>query len=80
MAVLTPDLWQNVFWNVDNSDPHRALSFDRLHSNNSGLFGHHLWEVFKAIVRGCGCASMAQVDSQYVAFLSRRDVHTVYVV
>ncbi|KAH9953929.1 hypothetical protein BC827DRAFT_1280060 [Russula dissimulans] len=28
----------NVFWQLRHSDPHRALSFDRLHSNNSGLF------------------------------------------
>jgi hypothetical protein len=70
MAVLTPNLRQNVFWNVENTDPHRALSFDRLHSNNSGLFGHHLWEFFKDIVKDCGRASTAQVDSQYVTFLS----------
>ncbi|KAI9428665.1 hypothetical protein BJY52DRAFT_1232715, partial [Lactarius psammicola] len=40
----------NVFWLVNNSDPHRALSFDRLHSNNAGLFGHHLWQRFKDLV------------------------------
>ncbi|KAI9455219.1 hypothetical protein BJY52DRAFT_1122078, partial [Lactarius psammicola] len=34
----------NVFWLVNNSDPHHVLSFDRLHSNNTGLFGHHLWQ------------------------------------
>ncbi|KAH9993319.1 hypothetical protein BJV74DRAFT_771077, partial [Russula compacta] len=33
----------NVFWNLSYSDLHHALSFDWLHSNNSGLFGHHLW-------------------------------------
>ncbi|KAH9013071.1 hypothetical protein EDB85DRAFT_2158478 [Lactarius pseudohatsudake] len=41
----------NVFWLVKNSDPYRALSFDRLHSNNSGLFGYHLWGEFKALAQ-----------------------------
>ncbi|KAH9024194.1 hypothetical protein EDB85DRAFT_2075196 [Lactarius pseudohatsudake] len=40
----------NVFWEVCNSDPHRALSFDRLHSNNSGLFGDHLLSRLKELV------------------------------
>ncbi|KAI9445742.1 hypothetical protein BJY52DRAFT_1194069 [Lactarius psammicola] len=40
----------NVFWLVNNSDPHHALFFDRLHSNNAGLFGHHLWQRFKDLV------------------------------
>jgi len=70
MAVLTPELWQNVFWHIANTDPHRVLSFDQLHLNNSGLFGHHLWEVFKTIIKDCGHALMSQVDGQWVAFLS----------
>src|SRR6266850_150180 len=74
MAVLTPELWQNVFWHIANTDLHYVLSFDQLHSNNSGLFGHHLWEVFKTIIKDCDCASMSQVDGQWVAFLSGRDV------
>jgi hypothetical protein len=45
-------------------DVHRALSFDRLHSNNSGLFGHHLWEAFKALIEGYGRKEASQVDDQ----------------
>ncbi|KAH9017269.1 hypothetical protein EDB85DRAFT_2203032 [Lactarius pseudohatsudake] len=45
---------QNVFWQLQHTDPHRALSFDRLHSNNTGVFGYHLWEVFKEHVEGYG--------------------------
>ncbi|KAH9007701.1 hypothetical protein EDB83DRAFT_2236259, partial [Lactarius deliciosus] len=41
----------NVFWEVYNSDPHRVLSFDRLHSNNSGLFGDHLLSRLKELVK-----------------------------
>ncbi|KAH9021110.1 hypothetical protein EDB83DRAFT_2508328 [Lactarius deliciosus] len=44
----------NVFWEVYNSDPHRALSFDRLHSNNSGLFGDHLLSRFDLAPRWRG--------------------------
>ncbi|KAH9961701.1 hypothetical protein BGW80DRAFT_1181151, partial [Lactifluus volemus] len=57
----------NVFWSLQNSDPHRALSFDRLHSNNSGLFGHHLWEQFKALISGYGRREAAQIDAQFCA-------------
>ncbi|KAH9029824.1 hypothetical protein EDB85DRAFT_1866968, partial [Lactarius pseudohatsudake] len=39
----------NVFWRVDNSNPYRTLSFDRLHSNNNGVFEHHLWKRFKGL-------------------------------
>ncbi|KAH9017439.1 hypothetical protein EDB84DRAFT_1628850 [Lactarius hengduanensis] len=54
----------NVFWLVKNSDPYRALSFDRLHSNNSGLFGYHLWGEFKALAQTWrGAAS--KVDRQF---------------
>jgi hypothetical protein len=55
---------QNVFWDLRNSDPHRALSFDRLHSNNSGLFGHHLWVQFKVLTTRFGRTQTAQLDAQ----------------
>ncbi|KAI9428775.1 hypothetical protein H4582DRAFT_2091022 [Lactarius indigo] len=54
----------NVFWLVNNSDPYRALSFDRLHSNNTGLFGHHLWREFKALAQTWGGAA-SKVDQQF---------------
>ncbi|KAJ7471600.1 hypothetical protein B0H11DRAFT_2158977 [Mycena galericulata] len=38
---------ENVFWNVAHSDPHRAISFDRLHSHHSGLWGDHLFAQLK---------------------------------
>jgi hypothetical protein len=63
ILVITP-LCQNVFWNLSYSDLHRALSFDRLHSNNSGLFGHHLWEQFKNLITGYGRSQEEQVDKQ----------------
>ena len=56
---------QNVFWLLKNLDPHHALSFDRLHSNHSGLFGYHLWDLFKAVVNQIGCDVATKVDLQY---------------
>ncbi|KAF8257057.1 hypothetical protein EI94DRAFT_1842699 [Lactarius quietus] len=55
----------NVFWLVANSDPHHALSFDRLHLNNSGLFGYHLWNKFKLLINQIGRDAAAQVDKQF---------------
>ncbi|KAH9170356.1 hypothetical protein EDB89DRAFT_1853558, partial [Lactarius sanguifluus] len=52
----------NVFWEVCNSDPHRALSFDRLHSNNSRLFGDHLLSRLKELVKR---DNAAKIDQQF---------------
>jgi hypothetical protein len=63
-----PHGFQNVFWNIANSDPYRALSFDRLHAHAGGLWGDHLFSEIKAhanqIVRGG-----AKIDQQYVMSL-----------
>ncbi|KAI0033052.1 hypothetical protein K488DRAFT_48524 [Vararia minispora EC-137] len=47
-------LRDNVFWRIANTDPHKALSFDRLHFNNSGLGGHHLWSELKKVIKLLG--------------------------
>ncbi|KAH9029162.1 hypothetical protein EDB85DRAFT_2147471 [Lactarius pseudohatsudake] len=54
----------NVFWTLSHTDPHRALSFDRLHSNNSGIFGYHLWGAFKALIARYSREEEAKVDAQ----------------
>ncbi len=58
---------QNAFLELDNSDPYKALSFDRLHAFHSGLFGHHLWTVFKELVSKISNNAIAAVDSKYGA-------------
>ncbi|KAN0128079.1 hypothetical protein V8E53_014116, partial [Lactarius tabidus] len=55
----------NMFWLVNNLDLHHALSFDRLHSNNSSLFGYHLWDLFKAVVSQIEHSTWGKVDQQY---------------
>ncbi|KAH9161604.1 hypothetical protein EDB89DRAFT_2080510 [Lactarius sanguifluus] len=54
----------NVFWNLSHTDPYRALSFDRLHSNNGGVFGRHLWETFKDLIGRYSRREEAMVDAQ----------------
>jgi len=57
---------QSVFWSLGNSDPYKALSFDRLHTNNLGMFGDHLWKVMKQIVKAMGRLALGIVEDQYV--------------
>lgn len=60
--------WQNVFAKIDNSDPHAALSFDRLHTFCGGLFRQHLWaKRVKQYLAGDRVAS-ADVEAMYVPF------------
>ena len=59
---------QNVFWGFPRCDPYHALSFDRLHVDHDGLFGHHiLGELIKRI-RKLPSAVEQQADEQYVAY------------
>ena len=56
---------QSVFWNLGNSDPYRALSFDRLHTNNLGMFGDHLWKTIKQIVKVEGRLALGILEDMY---------------
>lgn len=51
-------------------DLHEALSFDRLHSNNSGLWGAHLWGAFKEYVSRVGKKRAEGLANQQCVFLS----------
>ncbi|KAI9442404.1 hypothetical protein H4582DRAFT_2202107, partial [Lactarius indigo] len=57
----------NVFWHVNNSDPYRVLSFDRLHANNNGIFGNHLWKRFKGLFKDTliGHAAATKLEQQF---------------
>ncbi|EKM49412.1 uncharacterized protein PHACADRAFT_33470 [Phanerochaete carnosa HHB-10118-sp] len=56
---------QNAFWLVANSDPHEALSVDRLHANAGGLSSNHLWPTFQDCVeKALGRSAMGQIDQQ----------------
>lgn len=45
---------QNVFWKIGHSDPHAALSFDRLHTFPGGIFHHHLWPRLQSYIESLG--------------------------
>jgi hypothetical protein len=55
---------KNVFYKVAYSDPHQALSFDRLHFNHGGLFSDHIWAQMKRHIESLGRHSVKQVDDQ----------------
>ena len=42
MHLLTVK-FQNAFWELHNSDPYKASSYDSLHSADAGKWGKHLW-------------------------------------
>ncbi|KAH9921770.1 uncharacterized protein B0H18DRAFT_1086042 [Fomitopsis serialis] len=54
----------NVFWKIGYSDPHKALSFDKLHAYAIGLFGDHLWPEIIKLVKLLGRLAMGMVDKQ----------------
>ena len=58
--------FQNVFWQINNSDPHRALSWDRLHAFQGGLFGHHIWKEVKEEAGAIGREAVAKINTQCV--------------
>lgn len=55
---------QNIFWKLAHCDPHKALSFDRLHAYHLGLFGKHLWLEFKLVVDGLERKYAVIIDDQ----------------
>ncbi|KAJ3536941.1 hypothetical protein NM688_g6767 [Phlebia brevispora] len=56
---------KNAFWSLPNFNLHEALSFDRLHSYHSGLFGKHLFVEFKYILEGMGPQAQSQIDASF---------------
>ncbi|KAJ7241195.1 hypothetical protein B0H12DRAFT_1250508 [Mycena haematopus] len=58
-------LRNNVFWKIAHSDPYHAISFDRLHSHHSGLWGDHLFSVIKLHVEKLGGRHLAKLDQQF---------------
>jgi len=63
-------LFQNAFWSVANSDPHAALSWDRMHAYHSGLFRKHIWPVLQTAITNLGCEEIRVTDYQYVLIRS----------
>ncbi|KAA1476942.1 hypothetical protein DENSPDRAFT_758082, partial [Dentipellis sp. KUC8613] len=74
-------LRNNVFWNVAYTDVHKALTFDRLHSYHSGLFGKHLWVAFVShIDKQYGRPGLVQIDKQVDKMPTWRDLNHFHAV
>ncbi|KAL4062639.1 hypothetical protein V8B97DRAFT_2026722 [Scleroderma yunnanense] len=58
----------NVFWLIRYSDPYLALSFDFLHSLHLGLWGKHLFEDLKIILRYLRCGAEGTVEGLVKGF------------
>ena len=56
---------------MGNTCIYKAMSFDRLHAYHLGIFGGHLWPMFKTIVNHKGFARelRGQIDEAYVAYI-----------
>ncbi|KAK7677045.1 hypothetical protein QCA50_020010 [Cerrena zonata] len=57
----------NGFWSLNHSDPHAALSFDRLHAHESGLFKDHILIEVKICLDEIGNRTIAKVNNQLKA-------------
>ena len=59
---------KNAFHQMAYTDPHQALSFDRLHLSHTGLFGDHLLLQIKQHIESLGHHAIKSVDDQLVIF------------
>lgn len=45
--------------------PYEAASFDKMHSNDHGMFGEHLWKEFKEVIKSGTRSCRADIDDAY---------------
>ncbi|KAG1765483.1 hypothetical protein EV702DRAFT_981531 [Suillus placidus] len=65
----------NVLWIVEHSDPHDAMSVDRLHTVHSGMGGYHVFGELKAILEDVGREAQAAVEKSVEEFPRWRDLN-----
>jgi hypothetical protein len=56
--------FQNAFWDIKNSDPFKALSWDHMHNYAHGLGGKHLWPLVEKYLQDLGRTNAHTVDKQ----------------
>ncbi|KAK0219165.1 hypothetical protein IW262DRAFT_1462797 [Armillaria fumosa] len=66
---------KNAFWNVEDCDPFRALSFDSLHAHDNGLFGDHLRSEVVSRIEALGSKSVGWADDQIKCFPCWRNLY-----
>ncbi|OJA20946.1 hypothetical protein AZE42_03510 [Rhizopogon vesiculosus] len=65
---------ENCFWKVSHCDVHQALSFDRLHTNNTGMWGDHLWSELQFWLKELGREAVVKIDANFDALPRWRDL------
>ncbi|KAJ7587834.1 hypothetical protein C8J56DRAFT_786443 [Mycena floridula] len=66
---------QNAFARVANTDPHAASSFDELHTDDSGLWGKHLFSQFKLHIDALGQSAATEIDNRVNSFPRWRNLN-----
>ncbi|KAG1745376.1 uncharacterized protein EDB91DRAFT_1080305 [Suillus paluster] len=56
-------------WLITRNNVHRALSYDKLHFRDGGLFDDHLWVKFQKFLNGLGRDTVSQIDKRFKEFL-----------
>ncbi|KIM72356.1 hypothetical protein PILCRDRAFT_93491 [Piloderma croceum F 1598] len=54
---------KNAFWRLNNSDPYNASSYNTLHSDDSGKWGHHLWPLVLDVLQQRGMKGTLAIKS-----------------
>ncbi|KAG1896735.1 uncharacterized protein F5891DRAFT_1245689 [Suillus fuscotomentosus] len=67
---------ENVFSRILHVDVHRALSFDRLHTNKEGLWGDHLWKEVKFWILDLGREAAVKLDKKFMIIFAAQDILT----
>ncbi|KAK0493804.1 hypothetical protein EDD18DRAFT_1107781 [Armillaria luteobubalina] len=69
------NICENAFWNIEDCDPFRVLSFDGLHAYDNGLFGDHIRKEVISRVEALGSESVGWADDQIKCFPRWRNLY-----
>ncbi|KAG1834725.1 hypothetical protein EV424DRAFT_1341069 [Suillus variegatus] len=58
----------NLLWSMTHTDVHQALSYDKLHFHDGGLFNDYLWVKFQKYLNSPGREAVSQIDKRFKAF------------
>ncbi|KIK39918.1 hypothetical protein CY34DRAFT_25041 [Suillus luteus UH-Slu-Lm8-n1] len=66
----------NVFSKILHTDVHCALLVDRLHTNEEGLWGDHLWKEVKFWISDLGRDAAVKLNKKYMIIFAAQDILT----
>ena len=67
-AIVSANYFQSAFWDIEGFDVHKAVSWDRLHGFNNGLFSDHIWDLLKLVLQEMGRKAETEVDQRLLHF------------